>query len=236
MSLVTLESLIANVAVQDFSVLSMFKDATWTVRAVLFLLTLASVISVAIIIKKWFIIGNAIKHGAAFLDEFDRSHDLKMFHPFALKSPSSPYRALFLAAYVESQRLKESGKQTSGPVFEECLQRVMRKAQSENITEFEDRMVFLATTGATAPFIGLFGTVWGIMNAFYNIGLTGASSLAIVAPGISEALIATAVGLFAAIPAVIFYNFFTRKIRKMNGQMIEFRDDLVNRFKLSTQN
>ena len=104
----------------------------------------------------------------------------------------------------------------------------MQKAKSRVTTNLERYLTFLATTGSTAPFIGLFGTVWGIMSAFHSIGTTGSANLATVAPGIAEALIATAVGLFAAIPAVIAYNFFIQRVRVVTKEMENFSTDLIN--------
>ena len=108
------------------------------------------------------------------------------------------------------------------------IERALRRATTAQITRLERYLSFLATTGNSAPFIGLFGTVWGIMEAFQEIGKKGATSLAIVAPGISEALIATAAGLFAAIPAVIAYNYFLSRIKRLVSEMDNFSNDFLN--------
>jgi biopolymer transport protein TolQ len=108
------------------------------------------------------------------------------------------------------------------------VKRALARAVNSELTELGSALPFLATTGNTTPFVGLFGTVWGIMNAFRGIGLTGSASLAMVAPGISEALIATAAGLGAAIPAVIGYNFFTNKVQIMESEMNSFSADFLN--------
>jgi len=108
------------------------------------------------------------------------------------------------------------------------LKRAIRKAESQEITEMGKYLPFLATTGSAAPFIGLFGTVWGIMASFHDIGMRGSASLAVVAPGISEALIATAAGLAVAIPAVIFYNYFANKLTYIDGEMQNFSTDFLN--------
>jgi len=229
MSLATLQGVLATIVVQNFNIMAMFREATWPVRFVLFLLLSASVVSVAIIIRKWLLLKAAKRRGEAFLDEFDRSNDLKIFFHFVQKTPQNPFRELFMAGHREFLRLKEITPKPDQAVVSEALHRVLRKTDTRCTFRFESRLIFLATTGATAPFIGLFGTVWGIMHSFYQIGQTGASSLAVVAPGISEALTATAVGLFAAIPAVIFYNFFARRIRHLKMKMAEFREDLVAR-------
>jgi biopolymer transport protein ExbB/TolQ len=114
------------------------------------------------------------------------------------------------------------------PVCRRKLSKVLDVALSREVDRLEHRLLFLATIGATAPFIGLFGTVWGIMNAFEGIGRMGSASLAVVAPGISEALIATAMGLFAAIPAAMFYNFFQRRLDEEEAELAGFRLELLN--------
>jgi len=138
---------------------------------------------------------------------------------------------VFQAGYLELQRLieKEKGKASgSGHDSIDNLERALGRASRNEMMRLERSLTFLATTGSTAPFIGLFGTVWGIMNAFQNIGAQGGASLATVAPGISEALIATAIGLAAAIPAVMGYNYYTHKIRGLRIQMENFASDFLN--------
>lgn len=149
----------------------------------------------------------------------------------------SSHARVFKAAYVEMKKLAESpllkrdenndseNVQLSGL---DNLERSLRKASENEIADMENRLTILATTGSTGPFIGLFGTVWGIMNSFHQIGLTGSASLAAVAPGISEALIATAIGLGAAIPAVIIYNNCVSVIRKEEVSLNNFNTDFLN--------
>jgi biopolymer transport protein TolQ len=146
---------------------------------------------------------------------------------------------VFDAGYRELTRLlkgsggtSKSSQESSPPEIKagglENVGRALRKAQTQVITELESALTFLATTGSTAPFIGLFGTVWGIMGAFRNIGATGSANLATVAPGIAEALIATAVGLFAAIPAVVAYNYFLNWVKVLASEMENFSSDFLN--------
>jgi biopolymer transport protein TolQ len=122
----------------------------------------------------------------------------------------------------------ELRRQGNGPRNTVAMQRAMQIAASEELTRMERRLPWLATTGAVTPFIGLFGTVWGIIDAFHGLGTAGAATLRAVAPGISEALITTAAGLFAAIPAVIAYNIFTQDIRQFGSRMDDFGMELMN--------
>ena len=140
----------------------------------------------------------------------------------------SPVAQVFRSGYVELARLKKrSGDDDLGGGIEN-VERALRRSANAESTAMESMTAFLATVGSTAPFIGLFGTVWGIMKAFQDIGRMGSANLATVAPGISEALIATAAGLAAAIPAVIAYNFFLARIRVLEGEMEAFSSDFLN--------
>jgi biopolymer transport protein TolQ len=145
---------------------------------------------------------------------------------------TSPAANVFNAGFFELQKIAESFGKTEGtkPKLSgiDNLLRSLRKAIDLELTQIENRLNILGTTGSTAPFIGLFGTVWGIMNAFQKIGATGAAHLAVVAPGISEALIATAIGLFVAIPAVIAYNHFVGMTKKAEMELTNFSSDFIN--------
>jgi biopolymer transport protein TolQ len=143
----------------------------------------------------------------------------------------------FKAAYLEMKKIAESpllnrtgSQETDAPQLSgiDNLERTIRKAVENELADMESRLTILASTGSTGPFIGLFGTVWGIMNSFHQIGRTGSASLAVVAPGISEALITTAIGLAAAIPAVIIYNSFVAQIRKEEISLNNFNSDFLN--------
>src|SRR5690606_35768843 len=158
-----------------------------------------------------------------FLDGFWRANSLDdIFHALA-DHPDSSMAKVFKAGYLELRKIADSIlAEAKGDSDEERpllsgidnLERALRKSIDTEIAQLETRMSFLATTGSTGPFIGLFGTVWGIMGSFQKIGATGMASLAVVAPGISEALIATAVGLFAAIPATVGFNFYISDLKK----------------------
>jgi biopolymer transport protein TolQ len=143
---------------------------------------------------------------------------------------------VFRAGFVELAKLRkrraEAGGDASAPETHigdiESIERSLARARTMAVTEMENKVPFLATTASSAPFIGLFGTVWGIMNSFRNIGAKGAANLATVAPGIAEALVATAIGLVAAIPAVMGYNYLSRRIRVISAEMETFTNDFLN--------
>ncbi|MFP5518304.1 MAG: protein TolQ [Bdellovibrionia bacterium] len=168
-----------------------------------------------------------------FLAKFWKASSLDSLYEDVDQYKDSTLARVFKAAYIEMKKLAESPLTKNDgekPVMSgiDNLERVLRKATENEISRMESRLTLLATTGSTGPFIGLFGTVWGIMGSFQKIGATGSASLAVVAPGISEALIATAIGLAAAIPAVILYNQFVAQIRKEEVELNNFSADFLN--------
>lgn len=194
------------------------------VQLVLIILVLMSVFSLAIILYKVKQLKQAQSKSQKFWEAFAQSKSLKE----ALDRPhekSGPLYHLFQAAIDAIMRVDKS--QRSESYKRDYLQNKLTQAREEEIYKLEQYTPFLATTASTAPFIGLLGTVWGILTAFWAIGKAGSSSLATVGPYISEALIATAVGLFAAIPAVIAYNYFTNKTKILIKMMDLFLDDLI---------
>jgi biopolymer transport protein TolQ len=213
--------------------LSLIWQASWVVQLVILLLVLLSVISWTIIGFKWRELRRAGQDSEAFLEVY---HDgpLDAAYGAARDLDHSPVAAVFLAAYAEMNRMaRVSGKSTATELEPTHLPVIMRHIAwtgSREGLRLERGLPFLATTGSAAPFIGLFGTVIGIINAFQGIGRAGSASLAVVAPGIAEALIATAVGLFAAIPATIFYNYFLGQLRGITAAIDlfsgEFEGDL----------
>jgi biopolymer transport protein TolQ len=211
----TMGGLLAN-----FDALSLIWQASWIVQLVILLLVLLSVTSWAIIAFKWRELRRAEQDSEAFLEVY---HDgsLDAAYEAARDLDRSPLSTIFLAAYSEMHRMARFTGKSQATELEaahvEALARHIRWSGSEEELRLERGLNFLATTGSAAPFIGLFGTVIGIINAFQNIGMTGSASLAVVAPGIAEALIATAIGLFAAIPATIFYNYFLGDLRSLNA-------------------
>lgn len=210
------------------------------VKFVLLLLLFFSVASWSIIVMKVLYLRKAIKESKIFLDYFWKSRDLASAFTKAKQLAGSPVARIFKEAYTELRKLTPSEKpeetaekKEEAPVHHEFfgagnMERTLRRAINNEMADLGKMVPFLATTGNTTPFIGLFGTVWGIMDAFHGIGQRGTASLAVVAPGISEALVATAAGLAVAIPAVIAFNHFMQKIRIMETDLNAFSADFLN--------
>jgi biopolymer transport protein TolQ len=203
-------------------------DSGSMAKLILFVLLVFSVVSWGIIAERWRAFARAERETDRFLDRFKKGGGLAAIQDATAALSSSPLAHLFRAAFREIS-LNPPPPQGPDPATIEALDRVLRKNASVQVTELERSLGFLATTAGATPFIGLFGTVWGIMNAFHGIGVTGTASLAAYAPGIAEALVATAAGLFAAIPALIGYNHFMRKLRLFEAGMDEFSADMVHR-------
>jgi biopolymer transport protein TolQ len=204
------------------------------VKIVLLILVFFSVVSWAIIMFKLFQIHRANSESVRFMDFFWKSKRFDAIASQVDRFASSPLTVLFNEGYGELKKVVDADGKSDGSVFStdlggvENISRALRRATNSEITRLEKYTTFLATTGSTSPFIGLFGTVWGIMTAFEGIGKTGSASLAVVAPGIAEALIATAIGLVAAIPAVMAYNHFQHKIRVLVKEMDNFSTEFLN--------
>lgn len=205
------------------------------VKLVLFVLIYFSVVSWAIIFYKLLQVYRANSDSERFLDFFWKTKRFDAINSQLDRFGNSPLSVLFNEGYTELKRVMESGEAKKDPdVIStdlggiENISRALRRATTSEITRLEKYTTFLATTGSTAPFIGLFGTVWGIKDAFTSIGLSGSASLAVVAPGIAEALIATAIGLVAAIPAVVGYNHFQHKIKVLIAEMDNFSTEFLN--------
>jgi len=170
----------------------------------------------------------AARTSERFLTAFWESKRLDQMYQQTEPYARSPICQMFRSGYVELARLKRKAGDDDLATGTENVERALRKSQRAEITSMESMTSFLATVGSTSPFIGLFGTVWGIMKAFREIGRAGSANLATVAPGISEALIATAAGLAAAIPAVIAFNYFASRIRVIESEMEAFASDFLN--------
>ena len=213
--------------------LTYFNNLSPVIIGILILLVFFSIVSWAIIIYKYFLLRAIKKNTKAFLDFFWESKELKTVSEALERYEECPLSVLFKEGYRETERVldaqaEEGGSPRLGIGAIDSLTRSLRKTSSQEIEKLERNIGFLATTGSTTPFIGLFGTVWGIMIAFREIGLAGSTSLDIVAPGISEALVTTAIGLAAAIPAVIGYNYLQGKIKGLIGEIDNFSYDFLN--------
>ena len=215
------------------SLLGMIVDAGLMVKFVLLILLVLSIISWTIIFIKFRYYRKIRIENEAFDSDYKRSNKLSELLPAAKKYSCSTTAEVFRVGYTELTKVNKPSKDTART--EEIslssldnVQRALNRASSTEMTKLESALGFLATTGSASPFIGLFGTVWGIMETFKAIGARGSATLAVVAPGISEALIATAAGLAAAIPAVIFYNYFLNKSRTMVQEMDNFADEFLN--------
>ena len=195
-------------------------------KVVLLILLGFSLFSWAIILAKWGRFGRARTQSGRFLRAFRKAVRLQDVAAVSEQFRPSPLVAVFEGAYAEYRR--QVGNPTGTVKNPVAVQRAAQIASSEELTRLERRLPWLATTGAVTPFIGLFGTVWGIIDAFHGLGTAGAATLRAVAPGISEALITTAAGLFAAIPAVIAYNQFGSTIREFGARMDDFTLELLN--------
>lgn len=209
--------------------LHLIKNASIIVKLVLLILILFSVISWAIIIFKSLEYGRARRNSFQFLEVFRKNKNFSEINKMKPLFQNNPLGTLFKYGYRElSLQSTGSERGLSHEVDMECVQRALLRASNLIISRLERMNSFLATTAAVTPFIGLFGTVWGIMNSFQNIGLQQNTSLATVAPGIAEALVATAIGLFAAIPAVIFYNSLLSKLKLQISLMEDFNFEFLN--------
>ena len=207
----------------DFGMLALFERADLIVKSVIILLLLASLWCWAIIFEKWIGVRRLNKRSNAFEKTFWSGQSLDDLYDRISAEPRDPMSAVFVAAMREWRRSPtKSGIGGATASLAERIDRVMHITVQREMDRVERYMTFLATTGSTAPFIGLFGTVWGIMNSFQSIALSKNTSLAVVAPGIAEALFATALGLLAAIPAVVAYNKLSRDLDRYAGRLDNF--------------
>lgn len=205
------------------------------VKFVLLMLILFSIVSWAIIFLKFRLFKGIERNQAEFAKAFAEGKNLAALYDQAEKTERTPLTEVFRTGYLELMRIQRGrsaepvatpGRAGAFPL--DNVERAMRKAANEEIALMETYLPFLATTGSATPFIGLFGTVWGIMNAFSGIAVTGSATLSTVAPGIAEALIATAAGLAAAIPSVMAYNFFLNRVRSIATRLDSFSIEFVN--------
>jgi biopolymer transport protein TolQ len=204
----------------SLSAWTLIMDSSPLVKLILLILLFSSVFTWAIIISKSKTLNTTRKADQNFLDAFWNAESLEQISSQLENHKASSVAKIFNAGYRELGKMQVPGITN--------LERSLNRAQSIELDELEKHVDWLASTASAAPFIGLFGTVWGIMNSFQNIGAAGSASLAVVAPGISEALIATAVGLAAAIPAAIAYNSLLGKIKRVSLEMETFSQEFLN--------
>ena len=212
------------IAAADFSFWTLFTRADFIVKSVIIILILASVYSWALIFEKYKVFKKINKSSEKFEEDFINSKSVNVL--FEKTSPDSE-DPLTIVFRTGAKYLSENKSDTKN-ILTEKVKRVMDVAIDKEVEKYENKLTFLATVGSVAPFIGLFGTVWGIMNSFQSIAISRNTSLAIVAPGIAEALFATALGLLAAIPAVVAYNKYTSNARKFTQKLENFTQTFIS--------
>jgi len=208
----------------DFSLIQLFLRADFVVKSVIIILIAASIFSWALIFEKYRLFKRIEKSTNTFEDKFWKSRSAESFYNTLTNRDKDPIANIFQSAMAELIKTKSK----SSSVQSNRVTRVLEISADNEIKIIEKHFTFLATVGSTAPFIGLFGTVWGIMNSFQSIAISRNTSLAIVAPGIAEALFATALGLLAAIPAVVAYNKFNNDSKKYGARIENFSKRFIS--------
>lgn len=210
----------------DLQIWQLVLDASWLVQGVMAILLSASIASWVIIFKKRQVLAQAEKAADTFEERFWSGTDMIKLHEGIASAHrlTSGMERIFDAGYAEFSRMRQQGRMTPNAMVEGA-QRAMRIALTRETEELENHLNFLATVGSTSPYVGLFGTVWGIMTSFHQLANVNQATIAMVAPGISEALVATAMGLFAAIPAVIGYNRFSNQVERLEVRYDNFKEE-----------
>lgn len=206
----------------DFSIIAIFWQATLVVKLIVLLLLGASILSWALAVQKWLGFRRSEAEDRAFLDQFWTHKSLEQAFG-AARSNNGPLAQVFCAAWAQYQQALRDGHRD----LTEPIERVLRSEALNQLRHQERGISTLAIVASVSPFVGLLGTVWGIMHSFHQIGSMKSATLAVVAPGISEALVATALGLFVAIPAVVFYNIGQARIRRQTSMLEGFADDVL---------
>jgi biopolymer transport protein TolQ len=232
---------IENLSASQNSLWTFFRETGTTAKVVLAILLLFSLISWIIIFAKWIRLRRVSGQSEKFVAFFRKSKRFSEVNAIASQLPDTPLTTLFKAGYAEldaqvkANRPEDPAVTAAGTPAGKLLikniagvERALERAIGVEVSRLTRYMTFLATTASACPFIGLFGTVWGIMQSFRAIGQTGSTSIAAVAPGISEALVNTAAGLAAAIPALVFYNYFMGKVRQQRAGMEDFALEFIN--------
>ena len=219
------------------SIVRLIADSSPISKFILLVLAIFSIVSWSVILYKLWTFRRAARQSASFLDVFRRSNKFSEVQAVCRSLNDSPLVGLFQSGYTEltAQLRQPGGVDAPGPAAARpvlrsltAVDRALMRASLVEVNKLEKRIPFLATTASIAPFVGLFGTVWGIMAAFQGIGQTGSTNLGVVAPGIAEALVATAAGLFAAIPAVYFYNSLSNGVKLFASEMDDFAMEFLN--------
>jgi biopolymer transport protein ExbB/TolQ len=216
--------------VQEVSMLELVQHLNAVEMGVMVILGLCAIYAVALLFEKIYVMRKASKQTKDFLTAFRKANSVEEAEAIVRKLPNSGIKSMFDAGMAEVRRTQDLGLYTMRDARDHTMQRVasaMQTRQNEHLDDLGSSMTFLASIGANAPFIGLFGTVWGIMVAFVGIAKTQTTSLAVVAPGIAGALLATAAGLAAAIPAVLIYNFAAKQISKQSSKLEDFAAEFI---------
>lgn len=229
LSVILIEA-VPSYSISASDVWGMVINSGFVIKLVMILLLGFSVISWAIIIFKFNQFKRARGQSYGFLELFWKSRSLSTIYGSSPAFTASPVAQIFRVGYQELGRVRKSQTESSPIQLQglDNVKRALRRTAGAESTRLSKALTFLATTGNTTPFLGLFGTVWGIMNSFHSIGVTGSANLVVVAPGISEALVTTAAGLIAAIPAVVAYNHFASRLRVLEAEMTNFVSDFLN--------
>jgi biopolymer transport protein ExbB/TolQ len=215
---------------QEVSLMELVRELNAVELGVMVILALCAIYAVALLFEKIYVMRKASKQTKDFLTAFRKANSVEEAEAIVRKLPSSGIKSLFDAGMAEVRRTQDLGLYTMRDARDHTMQRVssaMQTRQNDHLEDLGSSMTFLASIGANAPFIGLFGTVWGIMVAFVGIAKTQTTSLAVVAPGIAGALLATAAGLAAAIPAVLIYNFAAKQISKQGQKLDDFAAEFI---------
>jgi len=213
---------------QEISIIQLILNASIIVQIVMLILIAFSVLSWGIIFSKWAFLAKIKLETKSFLNQFASSNSVAtLYTAVSAKANKNSVAALFFNGINEYNKLNKQGT-TNAEVILLNIERTLSSTVEAEIDRYENSLSTLATFGSVSPYIGLLGTVWGIMHAFIGLGTQGQATLATVAPGIAEALVATAIGLFVAIPAYIFYNKFTAEVNSLNNKMNKFGDEFLN--------
>jgi biopolymer transport protein TolQ len=215
---------------QDLSIVSLITDASIPVMMVMAALAVVSVMSWYWIFRKWFTIRDARTKTDKFERDFWSGGDLNGLYQSAVndRHHAGGLERVFEAGYREFTKLRQQRANLDSPTIIDGVRRAMRATSQREMDNLESHLAFLATVGSVSPYVGLFGTVWGIMNAFRGLANVSSATLAHVAPGIAEALVATAIGLFAAIPAVVAYNRFAHDVDRVAVRFESFMEEFSN--------